>query len=94
VEFITQLSNKPSKAPEDINYVTAIRELQKSLGRQVKPQWVKGHQDDQTEYEMLPLEAQLNIDLDIFATNHLMGTVNKPTREYSTHTLAQDLCGS
>jgi hypothetical protein len=29
---------------------------------------VKGHQDDTTSYELLPLEAQLNVDADAAAT--------------------------
>jgi len=33
--------------------------------------WVKGHQDDDDEYENLPIESQLNIDCDAAAKLHL-----------------------
>jgi hypothetical protein len=39
----------------------------KSYGIQATYRWVKGHQDKETAYVDLPLEAQLNVDADKFA---------------------------
>eukprot|EP00956_Cyclotella_meneghiniana_P023204 scaffold44714_cov61-Cyclotella_meneghiniana.AAC.4 len=50
-------------------------------------EWVRGHQDDKTPYDDLPIESQLNIDCDAAAKRHLVeGT--KP--KYP----AQPICGS
>jgi hypothetical protein len=80
VDFITRQSHRVTRAPKDVDYLTAIRELQKSLGKSLKPQWVKGHQDDQHDYDSLSTEAKLNIDVDTLATNHLLSTAIKPTQ--------------
>ena len=62
---------KPRQYPDDIDYVTAIRELYQSLGgRHMRTKWVKGHQDDQYAYQDLSSEAQLNIDSDALASDH------------------------
>jgi hypothetical protein len=62
---------KPRRYPDDIDYVTAIRELYQSLGgRHMRTKWVKGHQDDQYAYQDLSSEAQLNIDSDALASDH------------------------
>ena len=84
VEFITRKSNRISKAPEDNDYMTAIRELSKSLGRKITTQWIKGHQDEITPYEKLSRAAKLNVDVDNLATAHQEGTINLP-RESIPH---------
>jgi ribonuclease HI len=78
VEFITRRSHKISKAPEDHDYMTAIRELTISLSRRIQTQWIKGHQDDRTPYGQLPRAAQLNVDADNLATRHQNGSKCRP----------------
>jgi hypothetical protein len=64
-----------------VDYVTAIRELHKSLGgRKLHCRWVKGHQDGQYDYDELSPEAQLNVDVDSMASEHYWkGKGTKPT---------------
>jgi ribonuclease HI len=82
VEFITRPSQRRSKAPEDVDYMTAIRELNRSLGPRMKLQWVKGHQDERQDYDNLPLDAKLNVDADaLLATDHLMGKTHLPSQQ-------------
>lgn len=51
VQMITRPTNQPSRYPDDIDYYTAIRELHQSLGsRRLRIKWVKGHQDEQSDY--------------------------------------------
>ena len=79
VEFITQHNHQPTRrVPNDIDYVTAIRSLHKSLGLKFKPEWVKGHQDDRVEYSNLSLNAKLNVDTDNLATQHMFGKRHMP----------------
>ena len=59
--------------------MTAIRALNNSLGRRIKTQWIKGHQDDKTAYEQLSDDAKLNVDADTLATNHATGSSNLPS---------------
>ena len=55
VTVVTRLTATPCRYPNnDIDYVPAICELHKSLGgRRLKTKWIKGHQDDQQEYNEL-----------------------------------------
>ena len=73
VDFITRRSNRTNKAPNDHDYMTAIRELTMSLRKRIKSQWIKGHQDDRTPYENLSRDAKLNVDADNLATQHQAG---------------------
>ena len=41
-----------------------IQSLAAELKRPIAPCWVKGHQDADRDYDDLPREAQLNIDVD------------------------------
>ena len=71
VIFITRYTNQPRRYPDEVDYVTAIRELYKSLGgRRIKCHWVKGHQDERTSYEELSPTAKLNVDVDAMASEH------------------------
>jgi hypothetical protein len=81
VTFITRTTNQPRQYPNEVDYVTAIKELHKSLkGRQLKCHWVKGHQDASTPYEELSPTAKLNVDVDAMASDHYWsGKGLKPT---------------
>jgi ribonuclease HI len=85
VQFITRPSKRLSKAPEDVDYLTAIRELHKSLGGRLQTQWVKGHQDEKQSYDTLSYDAKLNVDADALATDHMNGSTNLPS-QYIPHT--------
>ena len=54
VEFITRNSYTPRTYPDDLDYITAIHEIHKSLGgrRLRKIKWIKGHQDDDNDYDI------------------------------------------
>jgi ribonuclease HI len=78
VDFIMRRTHRPARAPEDHDYMVAIKELLKSLGTRIKPKWIKGHQDDRTPYNKLPREAKLNVDVDNLATRHQNGHKNLP----------------
>ena len=67
VDFITKKSYRARKAPEDIDYVSAIKALHKSLGLHLSTEWVKGHQDERTDYDRLSPNAKLNVDTDNLA---------------------------
>ena len=45
-----------------------IRALRHELGKRIESVWVKGHQDEGTEYEKLGTSAQHNVDVDALAT--------------------------
>jgi len=81
VSFITRKSSIPfSRAPEDLDYMTAIKTLHKSLGLRFKSEWIKGHQDDHYSYDSLSTDARLNIDVDELATRHQHGKKGLPTQ--------------
>ena len=83
VIFITRYTNQPRRYPDEVDYVTAIRELNRSLGgRRLKCHWVKGHQDERTSYEALSPTAKLNVDVDAMASEHFWsGKGKKPTEK-------------
>ena len=83
VIFVTRRSNHPRRYPNEMDYVTAIQELHKSLsGRNLKCHWVKGHQDAHTTYEDLSPTAKLNVDVDELASNYYWsGKGKKPISE-------------
>lgn len=71
VTFVTRVSYHPRRYPDEVDYVTAIRELHKSLGgRKLHCKWVKGHQDEHIDYEELNPLAKLNVDVDTLASDH------------------------
>ena len=51
--------------------------LQHYFFRDWKFQWIAGHQDDKTNYDDLPLQAQLNCDADGLATQAHSQTANE-----------------
>ena len=62
------IKGKAQKFPENSDYITTLTELIKELHRPVDLHWVKGHQDDDRQYDQLPREARLNVDADGLAT--------------------------
>jgi hypothetical protein len=71
VTFVTGPQYSPRQYPDDIDYVTAITELHRSLGgRKLHPTWIKGHQDGDTAYDELSSDAKLNVDVDQLASDH------------------------
>jgi hypothetical protein len=71
VMYITTPGLSPRRYPDDVDYVTAIWELHQSLGgRKLRQSWVKGHQDDDREYNDLSAVARLNVDADKLASNY------------------------
>jgi ribonuclease HI len=74
-------TSSPRRYPDDVDYITAIRELHKSLGgRSLRPTWIKGHQDDDTAYDKLSMDARLNVDVDGLASEHFWsGQGTRPT---------------
>jgi hypothetical protein len=61
--------HRPTKQPDNIDYLSVIRDLHKELRQPLKIQWIKGHQDDSSKYNTLPPDTQLNIDADHRATS-------------------------
>ena len=91
VDFITRNSHRtPRQVPEDHDYMTAIQELSKNLGRRIKTQWIKGHQDERTPYVDLTGDAKLNVDVDELATLHQTSKRQLPT-EISPHLSEQKI---
>ena len=71
VTIITTSKYSLRRYPDDVDYVTAIQELHRSLGgRKLRPFWVKGHQDENQDYEQLSAAAKLNIDVDQLASDY------------------------
>jgi hypothetical protein len=84
VEFLTRRFHRTTKAPEDHDYMTAVRELSRSLGRRLKTEWINDHQDERTPYDILSRDAKLNIDADNLATRHQLGKTRIP-KEATPH---------
>ena len=57
-----------------------IRDLYKVLGRPIKAEWVKSHQDDGTPYTSLSADAKLNVDADHLTTQFHKWPRAKPMR--------------
>jgi hypothetical protein len=83
VTIIPTPNFSPRRYPDDVDYVTAIRELHRSLGgRKLRPTWIKGHQDEDKSYDDLSRDARLNVDADQLASDHFWsgkGTRPSPT---------------
>ena len=54
VTFVVSKDHRPTKQPDNIDYLSVIRDLHKELRRPLKIQWIKGHQDDSSNYDTLP----------------------------------------
>lgn len=81
VNVITKPNYFHRRYPDDVDYVTAIKELHGALrGRKLRPTWIKGHQDETHSYDELSPDARLNVDVDELASAHfLTGTGTRPT---------------
>ena len=67
-QFMTSKDYRPTTQPDNIDLLSAIRDLHRELRRPLKKQWIKSHQDDSTTYEKLSPDAKLNVDADELAT--------------------------
>ena len=86
VTLITTRHFTPRRYPDDVDYVTAIQELHSSLrGRRLKTTWVKGHQDDGRDYDTLPPDARLNIDVDQLASEYFWSGRGTRPSSSTTH---------
>jgi hypothetical protein len=61
---------------DKVNKITAHQQVYptiKALDTNLKPDvnWIKGHQDKDTPYDELPLQAQLNCDTDALVEDYL-----------------------
>ena len=56
--------------PYDADLISMIASLRKELRCRFQSVWVKGHQDNLTSYDHLPISARLNIDADYLATRY------------------------
>ena len=68
VVFVPRHDYRPTKQPDNHDYLSVIRELFNKLGRPVKAQWIRSHQDAKKDYKDLPPDAQHNVDADKLAT--------------------------
>ncbi|KAI2501468.1 hypothetical protein MHU86_12983 [Fragilaria crotonensis] len=69
VIFTVRKDSRPTKQPDNVDYLSVIRALYRELRRPIKIQWIKSHQDDKTSYDKLSSDAKLNIDVDKLATH-------------------------
>jgi ubiquitin len=53
--------------------------MRMAIQRYRENRWIKGHQEDTVPFELLPLEAQLNVEADQLATAAILGTLKKDT---------------
>ena len=80
VTLVTRNDYRPTKQPDNHNYLSVIRDLHQELRRPIRTLWVKSHQDEKTPYAHLPFEAQLNVDADTLATHQHTKKKGKPQR--------------
>ena len=78
VSIVTRPDHSPTKQPDNVNYVSVIRDLFKELRRPINAQWIKSHQDSNTPYHTLDPDTKLNVDADELAT--LQHKSTKPQR--------------
>jgi hypothetical protein len=69
VTFVISKDYRPTKQPDNIDYLFVIRDLHKELRRPLRTHWIKGHQDDHIKYDKLSPDAQLNIAADKLGTD-------------------------
>ena len=84
VIFVVSKDHRPTKQPDNTDYLSVIQDLHKELRRPLKIQWIKGHQDDKSSYEKLPPDTKSNIDVDRLATafHHRPRSKPLPTTEH------------
>jgi hypothetical protein len=78
VVFTLHTDYRPTKQPDNNDFLSVIRELHQELRRPLRIQWIKSHQDDQTSYSKLSPDAKLNIDADKLATQSHTRPRSKP----------------
>lgn len=78
-----------TKFPEHSDYITTIKEMVKELRRPIALHWVKGHQDDDKEYDKLSRDAKLNVDVDHLATRQYELNRQHPPKRKSEHLPSQ-----
>jgi hypothetical protein len=69
LQYLTTELTDLDKAEADL--ISSITRANLAKFTDVEVVWVKGHQDDNTPYDDLPLLAQLNVDCDTAAKKHL-----------------------
>lgn len=78
VIFTIRKDYRPTKQPDNTDYLSVIRELHHELRRPIRIQWIKSHQDHKTAYAKLSPDAKLNIDVDKLATQQHNRPRSKP----------------
>lgn len=68
VSFVTRKDHRPTRQPDNNDYLAVIHELHAELRRPIRAVWIKSHQDDSKDYGKLSADAKLNIDADALAT--------------------------
>jgi hypothetical protein len=65
--------------------VNTARGVHQRVRKYKENRWVRGHQEDTVPFELLPLEAQLNVEADELTTAAIMGTLKKDTVLQAIH---------
>lgn len=68
VSFVTRKDHRPTRQPDNNDYLAVIQELHAELRRPIRAVWIKSHQDDSKDYGKLSADAKLNVDADALAT--------------------------
>ena len=84
-------NGKATKYPEHSDYVMTIQSLAAELKRPIAACWVKGHQDENHDYEDLPREARLNVDVDELATRQYENIHKHPPMRHIEHIACQKI---
>jgi hypothetical protein len=65
VEAIKQITHNPTRMLDpEADLILAIKHQRDITPRPSEPEWVKGHTDNDTPYDQLPHENQVNVDVD------------------------------
>ncbi|KAI2499475.1 hypothetical protein MHU86_14995 [Fragilaria crotonensis] len=68
VTFVTRKDHRPTRQPDNNDYLAVIQELHAELRRPIRAVWIKSHQDDSKDYGKLSADAKPNADADALAT--------------------------
>ena len=80
VSLVTRKDYRPTSQPDNVDYLSLIKDLYKDLRRPLSAHWIKSHQDSRTTYEHLSADAKLNVDVDSLATASHMNKRAHPIR--------------
>ena len=77
IKRLEELNNKIQGLPRDCfkaewDVLSEVKHTMSTMGVKLITQHEKGHQDEKTKYEDLPLLGQLNVDADKLATQALL----------------------